>query len=142
MAKDPEAQSVYEMYYDFEEPVKKLAGHRVLALNRGEKEKFLTIKVAAPEEDIIRYLEKQVITRDNPSTTPILKEVTEDSYKRLIAPAIEREIRSDLTEKAEDGAIKVFGKELGAASDAASNRWTEWYLDGIRPSVPDVSWQL
>ena len=112
VAKDPEAQSVYEMYYDFEEPVKKLAGHRVLALTRGEKEKFLTIKVAAPEEDIIRYLEKQVITRDNPFTTPILKEVTEDSYKRLIAPAIEREIRSDLTEKAEDGAIKVFGKNL------------------------------
>ena len=112
VAKDPEAQSVYEMYYDFEEPMKKLAGHRVLALNRGETEKFLTIKVAAPEEDIIRYLEKQVITRDNPFTTPILKEVTEDSYKRLIAPAIEREIRSDLTEKAEDGAIKVFGKNL------------------------------
>ena len=112
VAKDPEAQSVYEMYYDFEEPVKKLAGHRGLALNRGETEKVLTIKVAAPEEDIIRYLEKQVITRDNPFTTPILKEVTEDSYKRLIAPAIEREIRSDLTEKAEDGAIKVFGKNL------------------------------
>ena len=112
VAKDPEVQSVYEMYYEFEEPVKKLAGHRVLALNRGEKEKFLTIKVAAPEEEILRYLEKQVITRDNPNTTPILKEVTEDSYKRLIAPAIEREIRSDLTEKAEDGAIKVFGKNL------------------------------
>ena len=112
VAKDPETQSVYEMYYEFEEPVKKLAGHRVLALNRGEKEKFLTIKVAAPEEDILRYLEKQVITRDNPFTTPILKEVTEDSYKRLIAPAIEREIRSDLTAKAEDGAIKVFGKNL------------------------------
>ena len=111
-AKNAETQSVYEMYYEFEEPVKKLAGHRVLALNRGEKEKFLTIKVAAPEEDILRYLEKQVITRDNPFTTPILKEVTEDSYKRLIAPAIEREIRSDLTEKAEDGAIKVFGKNL------------------------------
>ncbi len=112
VAKDEKAQSVYEMYYDFEEPVKKLAGHRVLALNRGEKEKFLTIKIVAPEEEILRYLEKQVITRDNPSTTPILKEVTEDSYKRLIAPAIEREIRSDLTEKAEDGAIKVFGKNL------------------------------
>ena len=111
-AKNPETQSVYEMYYDFEEPVKKLAGHRVLALNRGEKEKFLTIKVVAPEEDILRYLEKKVITRDNPFTTPILKEVTEDSYKRLIAPAIEREIRSDLTDKAEDGAIKVFGKNL------------------------------
>ena len=112
VAKDPETQSVYEMYYEFEEPVKKLAGHRVLALNRGEKEKFLTIKIAAPEEDILRYLEKQVITRENPFTTPILKEVTEDSYKRLIAPAIEREIRSDLTEKAEDGAIKVFCKNL------------------------------
>ena len=112
VAKDEKAQSVYEMYYDFEEPMKKLAGHRVLALNRGEKEKFLTIKIVAPEEEILRYLEKQVITRDNPSTTPILKEVTEDSYKRLIAPAIEREIRNDLTEKAEDGAIKVFGKNL------------------------------
>ena len=112
VAKDPETQSVYEMYYEFEEPVKKLAGHRVLALNRGEKEKFLTIKIAAPEEDILRYLEKQVIPREHPFTTPILKEVTEDSYKRLIAPAIEREIRSDLTEKAEDGAIKVFGKNL------------------------------
>ena len=111
-AKDPEAQSVYEMYYEFEEPVKKLAGHRVLALNRGEKEKVLTIKIVAPEEEILRYLDKQVITRENPNTTPILKEVTEDSYKRLIAPAIEREIRSDLTEKAEDGAIKVFGKNL------------------------------
>ncbi len=93
--KDPEAQSVYEMYYEFEEPVRKLAGHRILALNRGEKEKFLTVKVEAPEEDILRYLEKQVIVRDNPYTTPVLKEVTEDSYKRLIAPAIEREIRSD-----------------------------------------------
>lgn len=112
VAKDEKAESVYEMYYDFEEPVSRLAGHRVLALNRGEKEKFLTVKVEAPEEDIIRYLEKQVITGDNPYTTPILKEAVEDSYKRLIAPAIEREIRSDLTEKAEDGAIEVFGKNL------------------------------
>jgi uncharacterized protein len=111
-AKDAEAQSVYEMYYEFEEPVSKLAGHRVLALNRGEKEKILTVKVNAPEDDIIRYLEHQVITRENPITTPVLKEVVEDSYKRLIAPAIEREIRSDLTEKAEDGAISVFGKNL------------------------------
>ena len=86
------------MYYDFEEPVKKLAGHRVLALNRGEKEKFLTVKILAPEEEIIRYLEKQVIVRDNPNTTPVLKEAIEDSYKRLIGPAIEREIRSALTE--------------------------------------------
>ncbi|MDC7289901.1 RNA-binding transcriptional accessory protein [Blautia schinkii] len=112
VAKDPEAQSVYEMYYEFEEPVKKLAGHRILALNRGEKEKFLTVKILAPEEDILRYLQHQVITRENPHTTPILRDVAEDSYKRLIGPAIEREIRNDLTEKAEDGAIRVFGKNL------------------------------
>ena len=112
VAKDPEAQSVYEMYYEFEEPVKKLAGHRILALNRGEKEKILTVKVNAPEEEILSYLEKQIITRDNPVTAPVLKEVAEDSYRRLIGPAIEREIRNDLTEKAEDGAIHVFGKNL------------------------------
>jgi uncharacterized protein len=111
-AKDEEAQSVYEMYYAFEEPIVKLAGHRVLALNRGEKEKFLTVKVEAPEEKILQYLEKQVIISENVYTTPVLKEVIADSYKRLIAPAIEREIRSDLTEKAEDGAIEVFGKNL------------------------------
>ena len=111
-ARKPEEASVYEMYYEFEEPVKKLAGYRILALNRGEKEKFLTVKINAPEEDILRYLEHQVITKDNPITTPVLKEVVEDSYKRLIGPAIEREIRSDLTEKAEDGAIHVFGKNL------------------------------
>ncbi|WP_073105168.1 Tex family protein [Hespellia stercorisuis] len=111
-AKDPKAESVYEMYYEFEEPVSRLVGHRILALNRGEKEKILSVKIEAPEEDIIRYLEKKTIHSDNPYTTPILKEVAEDSYKRLIAPAIEREIRSDLTEKAEDGAIDVFGKNL------------------------------
>lgn len=111
-AKDGEAQTVYEMYYDFEEPLSKIAGHRVLALNRGEKEKILTVKIEAPEEDILRYLDKKVITRDNPVTTPVLQAVVEDSYRRLIAPAIEREIRSDLTEKAEDGAIRVFGKNL------------------------------
>lgn len=111
-AKDENAESVYEMYYDFEEPVNRLAGHRVLALNRGEKEKFLTVKIEAPEEDILRYLEKKVIHGNNPHTTPILKETIEDSYKRLIAPAIEREIRNDLTEKAEDGAIEVFKKNL------------------------------
>ncbi len=111
-AKDPEAESVYEMYYEFEEPVVKLAGHRILALNRGEKEKILTVKIEAPEEEILRYLEKQLILRKNPYTSPILKEVAEDSYKRLIGPAIEREIRNDLTEKAEDGAIEVFGKNL------------------------------
>ncbi len=112
VAKNKEEASVYEMYYEFEEPIKKLAGHRVLALNRGEKEKFLTVKVNAPEEDILRYLEKQVIVKENPITTPVLKEVVEDSYKRLIGPAIEREIRSSLTEAAEDGAIHVFGKNL------------------------------
>ena len=111
-AKDPEAESVYEMYYEFEEPAAKLAGHRILALNRGEKEKFLTVKVEAPEDDILVYLERKVIRSDNPYTTPVLKETVEDSYHRLIAPAIEREIRNELTEKAEDGAIEVFGKNL------------------------------
>ncbi len=111
-AKKPEEESVYEMYYEFEEPVSKLAGHRILAVNRGEKEKILNVKLTAPEEDILRYLEKQIIHTENPYTTPVLKEVVEDSYKRLIAPAIEREIRSELTERAEDGAIEVFGKNL------------------------------
>ncbi|MCI5919824.1 MAG: RNA-binding transcriptional accessory protein [Roseburia sp.] len=111
-AKDPEAESVYEMYYEFDEPVAKLAGHRILALNRGEAEKILTVKIEAPEEDILQYLEKKVITNDNRETTPVLKEVVADAYSRLIGPAIEREIRSDLTERAEDGAIKVFGKNL------------------------------
>lgn len=111
-AKDEKEESVYEMYYEFSEPVAKLAGHRVLALNRGEKEKFLTVKIEAPEEDILRYLMKKVIHKDNKYTTPVLKEVVEDSYRRLIAPAIEREVRNDLTEKAEDGAIQVFGKNL------------------------------
>ena len=111
-AKDPEAKTVYEMYYNFEEPVKKIAGHRILALNRGEDEKVLTVKVEAPAEDILRYLEKQVIIKDNPNTTSVLKEIIADSYSRLIGPAIEREIRNELTEKAEDGAISVFGKNL------------------------------
>ena len=111
-AKDEKAESVYEMYYEFEEPVNRLAGHRILALNRGEKEKFLTVKIEAPQEDIIRYLEKKIIHGNNPYTTPVLKDTIEDSYKRLIAPAIEREIRNDLTEKAEDGAIEVFKKNL------------------------------
>lgn len=110
--KDKEQQSVYEMYYEFEEKIAKIAGHRVLALNRGEKEKILTVKVNAPEERILGYLEKQVIRKENPITTPILKAVIEDSYKRLIGPAIEREIRNDLTEKAEDSAITIFGKNL------------------------------
>ena len=111
-AKDEKAQTVYEMYYHYEEPVKKAAGHRILALNRGEAEKVLTVRIEAPEERILRYLEKKVIVRDNPNTTPILKAVIADSYSRLIAPSIEREIRNELTEKAEDGAITVFGKNL------------------------------
>ena len=111
-AKDEKAESVYEMYYNYEEPIKKVAGHRTLALNRGEKEKMLNVKVEAPEERILQYLAKKVITKDNPNTTPVLEEVIADSYERLIGPAIEREIRNDLTEKAEDGAIAVFGKNL------------------------------
>ena len=111
-AKDETAESVYEMYYTYEEPVKKVAGHRVLALNRGEKEKVLTVKVTAPEEQILRYLCKKVIINDNRYTTPVLEMVVEDSYRRLIAPAIEREVRNFLTEMAEEGAVKVFGKNL------------------------------
>ena len=111
-AKDAEAESVYENYYDFTEPVAKIAGYRILAINRGEAEKFLTVKIEAPEDKIYRYLEKKVITRDNVNTTPALKETIEDSYKRLIAAAIERDIRNELTEKAENGAIEVFGKNL------------------------------
>ncbi len=111
-AKDEEAQSVYEMYYHFSESVKKIAGHRILALNRGEAEKVLSVKIEAPTERIIAYLEKEVIKNNNPVTTPVLKEVVADSYERLIAPSIEREIRNALTEKAEEGAISVFGKNL------------------------------
>ena len=111
-AKDSKQESVYEMYYEYEEPIKKVAGHRTLALNRGEKEKVLNVKIEAPTERIFMYLAKQTITKENPITTPILQEVLEDSYTRLIAPAIEREIRNDMTEKAEDGAINVFGKNL------------------------------
>ncbi len=111
-AKDEKTESVYEMYYHHEELVRKCAGHRILALNRGEKEKILTVKIVAPEEKILRYLNKMVITRENPVTTPILQEVIADSYNRLIAPAIEREVRNLMTEKAEDGAIQVFGKNL------------------------------
>ena len=111
-AKNPEEESVYEMYYEYDEALSKVAGHRTLALNRGEKEKILTVKVEAPTEDILRYLEKQIVTETNEQTTAILKETIADAYDRLIAPAIEREIRNDLSDKAEDGAIKVFGKNL------------------------------
>jgi uncharacterized protein len=111
-AKDDTVKTVYEMYYDFEEPVSKIAGYRTLAINRGENEKILTVKVEAPRDRILQFLEKQVIIKDNPYTTPVLKETIADSYDRLIAPAIEREVRNELTEKAEDGSIKVFAKNL------------------------------
>ena len=111
-AKDEKEQSVYETYYHFSQPISKMAGHRTLALNRGEAEKVLTVKIVAPEPEILSYLESRVITRDNPITSPTLEEVVKDSYSRLIAPAIEREIRNLLTEQAEEGAIRVFGKNL------------------------------
>jgi uncharacterized protein len=112
VAKDAEAESVYELYYEYSEKISKVAGHRVLALNRGENEKFLTVKITAPIERIMNYLKGKVITKNNPYTSEYLAAAIADSYDRLIAPAIEREIRNDLTEKAEDGAIKVFGQNL------------------------------
>lgn len=144
-AKDKEAESVYEMYYEFDEALNKLAGHRILALNRGEAEKILTVKVEAPEEDVLRYLEKKIITKDNAYTSPVLKEVAADSYKRLIAPAIEREIRNDLTEKAEDGAIKVFGKNLEQLlmQPPITNRtvlgWDPAFRTGCKLAVVDAT---
>ncbi len=111
-AKDPEAESVYEMYYDFSTPVRKMTGYRTLAINRGEKEKFLSVKIDAPVDEIIGYLIREVVVRDNPNTNDILKDAIADSYERLIAPSIERDIRNSLTEAAEDGAIKVFGSNL------------------------------
>lgn len=144
-AKDKEAESVYEMYYEFSEGIAKIAGHRILALNRGENEKMLTVKVEAPEERILRYLEKQVITKENANTTSILKEVIEDSYTRLIAPAIEREIRNDLTERAQDGAIKVFGKNLEQLlmQPPIANQvvlgWDPAFRTGCKLAVVDVT---
>ncbi|MCR5545602.1 MAG: RNA-binding transcriptional accessory protein [Lachnospiraceae bacterium] len=141
-AKDEKAQSVYEMYYEFAEAVKKLPGHRVLAINRGEKEKFLTVKLNAPEEEILRYLEKQIITADN-VTTPVLKEVIADSYHRLIQPSIENEIRSELKEKAEDSAIVVFGKNCKQLlmqppiADKVVLGWDPAFRTGCKLSVVD-----
>ena len=141
-AKDEKAQSVYEMYYDFAEAVKKLPGHRVLAINRGEKEKFLTVKLNAPEEEILRYLEKQIITADN-VTTPVLKEVIDDAYHRLIQPSIENEIRSELKEKAEDSAIVVFGKNCKQLlmqppiADKVVLGWDPAFRTGCKLSVVD-----
>ncbi|MCH4191262.1 MAG: RNA-binding transcriptional accessory protein [Butyrivibrio sp.] len=111
-AKDEKAESVYEMYYAYEEPVKKVLGHRVLALNRGEAEKFLSVKITAPEDQILMFLNKKTLKNDNNVTKPVIEEITKDAYERLIAPAIERDIRNELTEKAEDSAITVFGKNL------------------------------
>ena len=111
-AKDKETETVYQNYYDFEERIVKIAGHRILAINRGEAEKILTVSVSAPVERITGYLEKQIITSDNPHTTPLLKDAVTDAYTRLIEPSISREIRNELTERAEDGAIDVFGKNL------------------------------
>ena len=110
--KEKDEKSVYEMYYEFAEPISKLPGHRILAINRGEKEKVLSVKVEAPEEQIIGWIMKKEIVRDNPYTSPVIEEAIKDSYKRLISGAIEREIRSELTEKAQEEAIKVFGKNL------------------------------
>ena len=111
-AKDADAESVYENYYDYSEALSTIPGHRILALNRGEAEKFLAIKIEAPVDRILRYLETKTLTSDNEYTTPLIKEVVSDAYDRLIAPAIEREIRSTLTDTAQDGAIRVFGKNL------------------------------
>lgn len=111
-AKEPSAVSVYEMYYQYQEPISKCAGHRVLALNRGEKEQILTVKLEAPTDRILEYLKNKVVKRSNSVTAPVLELVVEDSYKRLIAPAIEREIRAELTEKAQEDAIRIFGRNL------------------------------
>lgn len=112
VAKDAAVESVYELYYDFSAPISKMTGYRTLAINRGEKEKFLSVKIEAPVSDILTYLKKKVIVRDNENTNGILSDAIEDSYDRLIAPAIEREVRNELTEAAEDGAIKVFASNL------------------------------
>ncbi|MDD6135975.1 MAG: Tex family protein [Lachnospiraceae bacterium] len=111
-AKDKDAKTVYEMYYEFSEPINKLVGYRILAINRGEKEKILTVKVEAPTDDIINYLKKTIIHKKDHESASYIAEAIEDSYTRLIAPSIEREIRNELTEMAEDGAISVFGKNL------------------------------
>ncbi len=111
-AKDKEAKSVYEMYYDFSEEVKKAVGYRILAINRGEAEKVLTVKIEAPDEDIIRYLNKRIISKPDHDSAKYISEAILDSYERLIAPSVEREIRNELTQNAEEGAISVFGKNL------------------------------
>ncbi|WP_373132838.1 Tex family protein [Clostridium sp. M62/1] len=142
-ARNGKETSVYEMYYQFSEPVKKAAGHRILALNRGEKEKVLNVKIEAPEEKILRYLEKQIIKKDSRNTAPVLQAVLEDSYRRLIGPAIEREIRAGLTEKAEAGAIRVFGKNLKQllmqppVADRVVLGWDPAFRTGCKLAVVD-----
>ena len=111
-AKDDKEKSVYEMYYHFAEPVSKIAGHRVLAINRAEKEKMVNVTIEVPEEKLIGWLKRQVVHQKNPYTTEMMEAAAEDSYRRLIAPAVEREVRNALTEKAEEGAMTVFGKNL------------------------------
>ncbi|MBD5137508.1 MAG: RNA-binding transcriptional accessory protein [Lachnospiraceae bacterium] len=144
-AKDEETESVYEMYYNYTEKISKTAGHRILALNRGESEKFLTVKVEAPEDRILLYLEKKILKHDNPYTTPLLQATIKDSYKRLISPAIERDIRNELTEKAEEGAIKVFGKNLEQLlmQPPIANRvvlgWDPAFRTGCKLAVVDAT---
>ena len=111
-AKDDKEKSVYEMYYHFAEPVSKIAGHRVLAINRAEKEKMVNVTIEVPEEKLIGWLKRQVVHQKNPYTTEMMEAAAEDSYRRLIAPAVEREVRNALTEEAEEGAMTVFGKNL------------------------------
>lgn len=147
-ARDDSLKSVYENYYEFEEPVKKIAGYRVLAINRGEKEKYLSVKINAPSERIIRYLEKKVIVKDNPYTAPILKEALNDSYSRLIAPSVEREIRNELTDMAEDNAIGVFGKNLTQLlmQPPVANKvvlgWDPAFRTGCKLAVADETGKL
>ena len=138
-AKDEKTESVYEMYYHHEELVRKCAGHRILALNRGEKEKILTVKIVAPEEKILRYLNKMVITRENPVTTPILQEVIADSYNRLIAPAIEREVRNLMTERRRTARSRYSERTWNSFSCSLRSP-DALFLDGTRRSVPAVSW--
>lgn len=112
VAKDEEAKSVYENYYSYEEQIKKILPHRILAINRGEKEKFISVKIVAPETELLEYLYKQVIKNKNSYCEEFLKKAIDDAYKRLIFPAIEREIRNGLSEKAQEASIKVFSKNL------------------------------
>ena len=144
-AKDDTVESVYENYYDYDEAIEKLPGHRVLALNRGEKEKVLKVTIEAPVEDILSYLEKNIKTGDNKYTSQVLSDTIEDAYSRLIAPSIENEIRGNLTEMAEDGAIKVFGKNLSQllmAPPIAGHTvlgWDPGYAHGCKIAVVDAT---